>query len=153
MIKSVLPRFSFNNLINRLQKKAFLSNRKKRQIAEIFAAATQDVILRGDIEPKLRPSTLEIRRNVKKNWNENPLLDTGSLLDSIKGTERGIEMLEYGRYQNEGFTLKESGFTRKHNIKSPQRVDARPFLITEAEISDDLLDELESEILHIITQK
>ena len=47
----------------------------------------------------------------------------------------------------------ENAFTAKWNIPTPQDVPARPFVVTEAEVSDELLDSVADELIQIITTK
>ena len=88
-------------------------------LAQITKRNISDGNLRG-----LSPNTLELRRRGLSTFDSydslhhgmrglaptartTPLHYTGNLLNSIKPTKDGIEMLEYGEFHNEGFSTPE----------------------------------------------
>ena len=153
MIKGVTFRFSFRKLANKFNKGKFWTKAQKINLSQVFARASRQVIKSQQFAVKVNDSTLDIRRKLKKRSNSDTLWDTGALAASIRGTEKGIQMLEYGQYQKEGWTMVENAFTAKWNIPTPQDVPARPFVVTEAEVSDELLDSVADELIQIITTK
>ncbi len=122
--------FSFSNLASKLP------NIIKEHVAEVGKDSVleiKDSIDRG-LKPKLKKSTMAVRK-ARGISGSIPLKATGAFYNSIKYTEDGIEMLEYGKYHRWGFTPKKiprpykdkSGKTsiqfirNKNNIKVPSR--------------------------------
>ena len=153
MIKGVTFRFNFRKLVNKFGKKKVLSDNQRLGLARVFASASRKVISSQQFSDKVKDSTLEIRKNLKKRKNSDTLWDTGALHNSIVATSKGITMNDYGRYQNDGWTMMPNSFTERWNIPAPQRVMARPFIITDSEVSDDVLDSIADDIINIITTK
>jgi|TARA_Y100000310_G_scaffold166258_1_gene165968 hypothetical protein len=97
------------------------------------AQGAKESISKG-LSPRLKKSTIEIRRQ-RGRGGSKPLLETGALHRSIKGTSEGLEMLSYGIHHQYGFTPKQIPFKvvkgerewfipNTKNIKVP----ARPFI-------------------------
>ena len=84
-------------------------------ITDSIAKNTKKNILTAGTR-KLSPNTLEIRRrglstfaghNPSPTTEARPLLYSKRLFDSIKGTKKGLEMMDYGLIHQEGFKTKE----------------------------------------------
>ena len=59
-------------------------------------------------------------RLIRGRTGTKPLIDTGSLLNSIKKTKKGISIKAYGLHQDEGYTIK-----TKHAFFAPNKKAAR----------------------------
>ena len=71
----------------------------------LLADAMKKVISDGNVLRTLRPVTKKIRKERGHNVNK-PLFATGALHDSIKPTNTGVEMKEYGIWHAVGFNVK-----------------------------------------------
>ena len=91
---------------------------EKGNITALAAEEMKEVIKSGKNLRTLRPSTMEIRRQRREGIGskvdlEKPkpkhlsksLFDTGALHDSIKPTQKGVNLLTYGVHQAKGFTV------------------------------------------------
>lgn len=136
--------FSFLKLANKLPgivKKATSS------IAKSSAVRAKKNIEKG-LKPPLKRSTIELRQE-RGTGGTKPLYETGALHRSIKGSESGLQMLEYGWYHQKGYKSKNVpiGFDGKgknakpifHKNKKIQKdVPARPFItLTDKELAED----------------
>ena len=130
--------FSFKKLSSKIGE---VLGEKNEAIIDSLAQITKRNITDGNLR-ELSPATLEARRggdssfkghNPSPTTETRPLLYSGALLKSIKPTEDGIEMLEYGLAHNEGFTTPraEIGFG------SNKSVPARQFIAGEKELKRD----------------
>ena len=105
----------------------------------VGANSIKESLDRGMFEP-LSKSTIDIRREghspnsgYTATASSKQLVHTGKLRDSIKQTDKGVQMLKYGVYQNRGYTTKPNKFTKsylKHTGRqlANKKVPARPFI-------------------------
>ena len=66
-------------------------------------------IKRGGVTPKLRQSTIDIRK-ARGTGGTTPLYETGALVDSLKATKDGISGLHYGELHQKGYKPKQIPF-------------------------------------------
>ena len=97
------------------------------------AKSIKTALEKGSYQP-LEDSTIDIRRRGKspsagfmKTNSKKPLIHTGSLRDSIRVDKEGIKMHEYGKFQNDGYIVKPSGFSNKFHTVG-KTVPPRPFI-------------------------
>lgn len=152
MFRKITVNFDFKQLISRLKSKKLITSAQKREINENIAMATQDFILNNSTEPKVNSATLEIRERIHGSGEQTTMVRSGNLVDSIRGNEDGIEMVGYGKYQLEGFTMRESNFTRKLGIPTPQSVGPFDFLAVDQGVDQDIIDDIAEEIVNILTK-
>ena len=88
-----------------------------RNLREKTAQKIRNNIKSGNFAP-LSETTLFIRErglspnsNFTKTSSKKPLNHTGNLLNSIKATDKGISMAEYGQYHLQPRTIARNGFT------------------------------------------
>ena len=134
--------FSFSKLARRLPD---LLEAQEDISVKGAAKEMKDRISKG-IAPPLKKSTINIRK-LRGRSGVTPLLDKGSLYNSIKGVKGGVQMLEYGKYHDKGFTPKKvprtlPDFLAKRNPKKAVwfvnntkgiKVPARPFIFPSEE--------------------
>ena len=135
--------FSFRKLTDSFKE---IFDDSKSEITETIARNTKKNILTAGTR-QLSNRTLEARRlgvssfpghNPRPTTETRPLLYSKRLFNSIKGTEKGLEIMDYGLIHQEGFTTTEG-----------KSVPARPFIAT---LSDDkkALDNIEDKIINTI---
>ena len=79
----------------------------------LYRTTTKDNLREGNLR-KLRPASIEARKRghywggkkVTPTNSTKPLIYTGSLLDSIKWKDDGVEMNEYGLFHQKGFLMR-----------------------------------------------
>ena len=113
----VTSNFSFEKLINFLEKEEGLGETIDKFITKPLIEDSKERIRNNEVTPKTLPSTLKKRRARKfpKTISDSTLYDTGKLHDSIRlSNKRGvqtsiilknakrIEMAEYGKYHQLG---------------------------------------------------
>ena len=107
----------------------------------------------------LKYSTLALRKE-RGTGGSKPLFETGELHRSIKPTKEGFEMLEYGIYHNEGYTVKNVplGYEKKSSgggwqqskpifhptKKISKKVPARPFIYP---LKEEILDPIKKIVM------
>ena len=153
MIKRVTIGIDFKNLINRIKQKDLLTRNQRQHIADTIAVESQKMILDNKVEPKINSATKDIRRRIYNNEDTTTLLNTGNLVDSIVGTPDGVEMAAYGKYQHNGFKLRQNAFTEKLNIPTPQFVGPFEFIATDQGVDEQIIDDITDEIIRLITTK
>ena len=142
--------FSFRRLGSKLQD---ILGKQNEKIIDGLAQMTKRNISEGKLRG-LSQNTLEIRRRglstfdsygtpnaprkPKPTSETRPLLYTGNLLNSIKPTKDGIEMLEYGEEHHDGF-----------NTPEGKSVPARSFIAGEKELERDKkgLEKIQNELI------
>lgn len=133
--------FSFKKLTSKFEE---IFNDSKSEIVESIARNTKKNILTAGTR-RLSNRTLEARKlgvssfpghNPRPTTETRPLLYTKRLFDSIKATEEGLDIMDYGLIHQEGFTTSEG-----------KNVPARPFIAT---LSDDkkALENVENRIFN-----
>lgn len=150
MFKKISVSFDFGKLIDKLKNKSVITKSQKRRINESIAYHTQRFIESGMVEPSINTSTAEIRERVHKIDDDTTLIRSGNLVGSIRGTEDGVVMVDYGKYQLEGFTMRENNFTKKMGIPTPQFVGPREFIASDQGVDEDLVEEIANEIIDTI---
>ena len=118
----------FGKLANEMPKilEKFIENNTKQS-----AAATKATIDKG-LKP-LKKSTQEIRQ-IRGESGNKPLKASGALYKSIKSSKKGLQMLRYGTYHQDGFVPKKIPTPVKKNKvyfvnnKKNIAVPARPFI-------------------------
>ena len=112
--------FSFPKLVSEFPK---IREKHMGRVARSAEKGAKEAISKG-LKPKLEDSTLEIRK-IRKRGGSKPLFETGALFRSIKRSKGGLQMLEYGKYHNDGYTT-----SPKSMIKN-KTVPPRPFIKTD----------------------
>ena len=127
---SITSNFSFKKLASQI--KSIIE--EQSEVSMEGTATAMKNRLRKGLSPSLKPSTLKVRK-LRGIVGGKPLVATGNLLNSIRGTKDGVKMSEYGQYQHEGFTPKKIPvFKPKSDIywfkenKGGVSVPARPFI-------------------------
>tara|TARA_Y100001938_G_scaffold3150_1_gene3891 strand:- start:201 stop:710 length:510 start_codon:yes stop_codon:yes gene_type:complete len=132
-IKRINIKFDLNPLIDKLEKSPddfLLQEDLAPHLFRAVAVAAKKKIKSGKAGRALKPSTIEIRK--KRNQPAGPpLLASGTLLNSIKGTKKGLFAVDYAelhlgkKEQPHAYTVKagSSKFTRfwKRDHKVPKR--------------------------------
>ena len=104
--------FSFPKLVREYPK---LMSKFSGRVARSAEKGAKDAISKG-LSPPLKPITVESRKR-RGTGGSKPLFETGKLFRSIKGTNEGLEMWDYGY---------------KHHIgNAGKNTDARPFIKTD----------------------
>ena len=95
----------------------------------LYRTTTKDNLKEGNLR-KLRPASIEARKKghywggkkVTPTTSTKPLIYTGSLLNSIKWKDDGVEMNKYGLHHQEGFEIpmKRAGVTFNQKV-APRR--------------------------------
>ena len=106
-----------------------------RIITRSAARGSRERIDKG-LSPPLRQSTIQLRRE-RGTGGTKPLYETGALYRTIKSTDEGLEMLEYGLHHEKGYTVKNVPIKKNkegriffHGSKKIQKyVPARPFIM------------------------
>lgn len=93
----------FNNLIKFIEGKTGKNNLSSL-VREEIVESSKDYIAAHKVKPDLETSTTNIRRNRKRGVHTNPMLESGSLMNSIRATSKGIKFNEYGKYHRSGYT-------------------------------------------------
>ena len=112
--------FSFAKLVREYPK--IISNHSRR-ITRSAEKGAKEAITKG-LSPKLKKSTTDIRKKRGIN-SKKPLIETGALLKSIKRTDEGLQMLEYGKYHHDGF------ITKSNSMIPNKEVPPRPFIMAD----------------------
>ena len=122
--------FDFGKLANELDK---LLDDYAQRVTATSAERAKEAIDSGKFR-SLKQSTREIREKGQSPASGRtatnsfkPLVHTGRLRNSIKGTKGGVEMLSYGQYHLKGDKTPMSKFAKKFNMVGTDR-PARNFL-------------------------
>jgi hypothetical protein len=94
---TVKTTFSFEKLARKLPK---VLEKHSQRITRSSAQGAKENIEKG-VSPPLRQSTID-KRKARGTGGSKPLFETGALFRSIKGTSKGLEMLEYGLWHHQG---------------------------------------------------
>ena len=111
--------FDFGKLANKIEG---IMNDVVDDGKRLYRATTKDNLKEGNLR-KLRPASIEARKKghywgkikVTPTTSTKPLIYTGSLLNSIKWKDDGVEMNEYGLFHQKGF------LTRNGILVKPRR--------------------------------
>ena len=128
----VISNIDFLQLANRISRNISDGTRRIIRSAEKGAKERID----KGLYPPLRQSTIQLRKE-RGTGGTKPLYETGALYRSIKSTDEGLEMLEYGWYHEKGYTVKNVPIKKNkqgriffHGKKKIQKkVPARPFIM------------------------
>ena len=102
--------FDFGKLANKIEG---IMNDVVDDGKRLYRATTRDNLKEGNLR-KLRPASIEARKRghywkgkkVAPTNSTKPLIYTGSLLNSIKWKDDGVEMNEYGLFHQKGFLMR-----------------------------------------------
>lgn len=137
---TITKNFDFSKLEQSIDK---ILSKGTRRVARSAAKGAKERIERG-LRPPLKKSTIELRK-ARGTGGTKPLYETGALHRSIKPTENGLEMLQYGLYHHKGFTAKNVPINKRKDgspvflrgRKIQANVPARPFIFpSQKEILD-----------------
>ena len=101
--------FDFGQLANKIEG---IMNDVVDDGKRLYRSTTKENLREGKLR-KLRPASIEARKRghywkgkkVTPTNSTKPLIYTGSLLDSIKWKDDGVEMNEYGLFHQKGFSM------------------------------------------------
>ena len=101
--------FDFGKLANKIEG---IMNDVVDDGKRLYRTTTKENLREGKLR-KLRPASIEARKRghywkgkkVTPTNSTKPLIYTGSLLDSIKWKDDGVEMNEYGLFHQKGFSM------------------------------------------------
>ena len=149
-------------------KSTFTFLRVNRQIKSLIQNTNQDLrqdsaqglkanIDKGDGFEQLQDSTLAVRK-FQGISGSKPLFATGSLYDSIKSNEDGVEMNKYGVYQHRGYTPKKIPLIKDKTLfyiknRKGIKVPARAFIKPSKEVLQKVADKFFGRFLKLFKKK
>ena len=105
---TVKTTFDFGKLVKFVKSEAFTTQVTKL-LGGGIVESSKAFIKRGGVTPKLKQSTIDIRR-ARGTGGTTPLYETGALVDSLKATKDGIKGLHYGELHQKGYKPKQIPF-------------------------------------------
>ena len=88
--------------IRNILKDGRLTNRLNREIAPKIAKESAKFIRQGKVVPELTQLTIDVKRKEGSSTPKTPLMMTGKLVKSLKGSKEGIKGVSYGKKHREG---------------------------------------------------
>ena len=71
-------------------------------VADKFAKNSAKFIKQGKVVPELKQLTIDVKRKEGSSTPKTPLMMTGKLVKSLKGSKEGIKGVSYGKKHREG---------------------------------------------------
>jgi phage gpG-like protein len=113
MVSEIKVNFDFSKL------EKDLPNIIKEYLNDEFAGevvkASKEKIIKGQVEPSLAESTIEIRRR-RGTGGSRPLYETGALHDSLTKSKDGIEVKGYGGQHLKGYVTSSNSMIKSKNV-------------------------------------
>ena len=153
MFKTIKVTFDFGRLVKKLSANRLLTDNQKKRINTIIAERSREFIENDMTDPASSKATFEIRERIHKVDDQTTMIRSGNLVDSIRGTKKGVEMVDYGKYQLEGFNMQSNAFTEKLGIPTPQFVGPRDFIASDQGVDEELIDDIADEIIDTIIRR